>query len=593
MADSPAATIGEIVNGRYEIMERLGEGSYFQVFKARDRVQNRMAALKLLRSDLARQSAVRERLVAEGSAAANLVHPNIARVYEASRTDNSAYLAAEFVRGMTLKDRLRRTAPLPVAVAVDIAIAIAEALEFAHNQGVTHCDLRSHNILITAEGQVKVTDFGVSQVIVPAETEGYPSLRAVHYMSPEVAEGSPPTPASDIYSLGVILYEMLTAILPYEGDTAIAVALKLAKDNAVAPSRINTAIPSAMDGIVLKCLQKDPARRYRNVSALLKDLRAAQDALRFGRPLNFTPGDFRVPVVEEEVEEEEVPRSISTLSTLNRVLFAIVVLGLGTVAILAWTLLFKSNPDIRVPQVKGLDQAAALKRIEELGLVPRVQEEWSDNVDAGKVFKTFPPAGKAIKAGSDLNVWVSKGPEKVQVPDVTQNKTDDALRALRDAGLALGHMTQEYNELADKGIITSQDPEAGKTVTPGTKVNLVKSMGPEPTVETAPPPEPVTPPIDETVPANPDTTSDTTEPAPTGPQRQFQVHVDVPQGNDPQLIQIEVTDDTGAHIRYVGQHHPGESFDRIVKGTGDSIVLRVYADGQVIFEDRRGKKGAP
>jgi serine/threonine-protein kinase len=412
MADSGAA-IGEILNNCYEVMERLSDGACFQTFKARDHVQNRMVALKLLRNEFGAQKTMRDRVTAEGNAVKELIHPNIARVYESVSTETTAYVASEYVRGMNLKERLRRAASFPLAVAVDIAIVIAEALEFAHERGIAHGDLRAQNILISVEGQVKVTDFGLGRVLTSSEGERFPSLRRVPYMSPEVAEGKPPTPASDIYSLGVILYEMLTAILPFEGDTSISVALKLARDPAVSPSRINTGVPPALDGIVLKAMQKDPARRYRSIGAMLKDLRAAQEALRFGKSLNWTPKDSRIAEIEEE---EEIPPAVSAISTINKVLLAVVVIGLGTVGMLIWTLLFRSNPDVHVPALVGMYRTTALQQIDEIGLKPHVNEEYNSKYAEGQVFKIYPLAGTGVKPGGDISVWISKARSRWRSP---------------------------------------------------------------------------------------------------------------------------------------------------------------------------------
>ncbi|MBW3622921.1 MAG: protein kinase [Armatimonadetes bacterium] len=594
MPDSGVAAIGEIVNARYEVLERLGEGTYFQVFKARDRVQNRMVALKLLRRHWAEQPGMAERLETEGNGVIELVHPNIARIYESGRTDTSAFLATEYVKGMTLKERLKRTGPVPLAVAVDIAIALAEALEFAHSRGIIHGDLRSHNVLITAEGQVKVTDFGVSSMVHPSGEDYSPPLRSVHYMAPEVAEGLPATPSSDIYAVGVMLYEMLTGALPFEGDTALSVALKLSKEPPPVPSRLNAGIPAALDGLILRCLQKDPSRRYRSMGALLKDLRTAQEALRFGRPLKLS-GAVAGPV--EEIEEEEiddVPPIASAISTLNRVVFVIFVLGLLTVGLFAWMFLFKSNPDVRVPQLVGLSRAEALKKIEGMGLVQHLVEEWKEDTPPGQVYKQFPNPGTAVKSGADLTLWISKGEEKVRVPDVTQMRSQKAVDTLTELGLKVGDVKGEHSETMSEGRILSQDPPAGEMVAPGAKINLVKSLGPEPVV-VEPPPPPVmepTPPV--TAEPTPEPTPPTPEPGATaGPTRRFEVQVDVPPGNETQQIQIEVTDDTGSFIQYAGSHKPGDSFRRIVTGSGDRVIVRVFSDGQVLSEQVMQRGGTP
>lgn len=593
MPESGVAAIGEVVNARYEVLERLGEGTYFQAFKARDRVQNRMVSLKLLRRQWAEQPEASDRLAAEGSAVLDLVHPNIARVYETGRTDSSAFVATEYVKGLTLKERLKRTAPLPLAVGVDIALSIAEAIEFAHSRGITHGDLRAHNIHITGEGQVKVTDFGVSQILAPVGEEYSPPLRAIHYMAPEAAEGMPPTPASDIYAIGVILYEMLTGALPFEGETAISVALKLAKDTPPTPSKLNAGIPAALDNLILRCLQKDPSRRYRSIGALLKDLRTAQEALRFGRPLNLSGGDLRpMEPLEENVEDEieEAPPVARAITALTRVFLIVLLVSATAVGVLAWNYIFKSNPDVRIPQLVGMDKAAAMQRAEELGLVPHPVEEWKEDTPSGQVYKMYPVAGKAVKPGADLTLWISKGPEKVRVPDVTQIQSQKAVDTLRELNLRLGDVTEEYNENLEKGVIISQDPPADQTVDPGTRVNLVKSLGPEPAPEPppAPPetftPEPTPPPVEPAPTPPPDGTA-------TGPARRFQVQVDVPEGNEQQQIQIEVTDDTGSHIRYMGTHRPGESFTRIVSGSGDRVILRVFSDGQVLSEQVMDRTG--
>ncbi len=610
MADSGAAAIGEIINGRYEILDRLGGGAYFEVFRARDRTQNRLVAVKILRTDLRDLRQLRDRLCADAPAALELIHPNISRVYEVGRTRESAYLVTEYIRGVTLKERLSRAAPLTVAVAVDIGIAVAEALDFAHARGITHGDVRSHHIHISDEGQVKVTDFGLNAILSASHAGGAPPLHITPYMAPEAVEGLPPTPASDLYSLGIVLFEMLTGALPFDGETAFAIALKVARDNAILPSRINAGVPTALDGVTLKCLQKDPSRRYRSAKALLNDLQQAQDALRFGRPLNWTPSEKpdrarrgeslgrRAPA-PADVEIEEAPAAaLTVMSTLNRVALALVGLGAFAVAFMIWNFFFRTVPDVRVPDVVGQSQTAALQRLKELGLVARVVEDSNKDTPQGEVFRTFPAAGKAVKTGADISVWVSKGPELVNVPDLTDMTTARAVDALREVGMKVGDVALEYNETVKKNHIVSQSPEPDKQELPGTHVNLVKSQGPQP-VETATPlPDTPPPPVVNPVPdaSTPTDSAPADIPAPdtsTGVKRRFQVAVNVPPGRDPQQIQIEVTDDTGSNIRYVGDHHPGESFSRTVSGSGDRVILRVYSDGQLLGEQVKSRDGTP
>jgi serine/threonine-protein kinase len=620
--------IGSVLDDRYEVMERLGEGLHFAVFKAKDRVQNRTVVVKLLKPDVRPNDldAWREAL----SVPSKLSHPSMAQVYEVGRVDGTIYLVSEYVRGINLKERIRRTAPFSLAVAVDIAIAVAEALEYAHKQGVIHSDVRPHNVLINAEGEVKVTDFGVGAVLARSP-DSEPLLRTVHYVPPEVAEGSAPSVASDMYSLGVILYEMLTGVVPFDAETPLAVLLRQAKEPAVPPGRINVGIPRAIDGIVLKCLQKDPTKRYRSMSSLLADLRAVQEALRFGRSLDWAPADVADAVAQEPDEEE--PAAPTYLSAMSRA--AMLVTGVALVAILVmfWQIFFRGTRDVQVPEVSGMERSQAEMRVAKLGLKPIFVEEWNDRVPAGTILRTYPSAGSTVKQGREITLWVSKGPQIVTVPDVTKRMDEaTARRVIQESGLAVGAVDEQYSDDVPRGNVIEQDPPGNSRVAPGTQVALVISKGPE----DVPVPDlvydkterearnalerigltvgDVTRDYSDMVPAgnvlSQDPPAGTVVPVGSsvslvvsrgpepafgeggdtgwsggieGPQRRFRVEVRVPSGPDPQQIQIVVNDANGSRVVFDEPRSPGDRFVREVQAVGNDVDIQVTSDGKPFY----------
>lgn len=501
--------IGSIVDARYEILERVSEGTFFSVFKARDRVLNRVVALKMLLPRYAGNTEFATRLRGELAATSALSHPEIARVYESGEVDGTTYVAAEFVPGTDLKERIRKSAPLPLSEAVDLSIRIGEALAFAHRAGHVHGDVTPQNVVVTPELQVKLTDFGVSRAaVVSSLVQSNAMLRGVHYLAPEVAEGQEPTPASDVYSLGIILFEMLTGTLPYAGDTPLAVALKHAQESLPSPRSRNPAVPRAIEGIVMKAMAKDPSERYPSAFSMVRDLRRAQECIQMGRPLNWSPLEGNAQKVAEK--EERRGRDGWAIATA-------VLLGLVALLVVGIVVFFFSNygipPDVTVPDITGKPRAEAEAALHQIGLkMTVIGEQNSDKIASGAVISaTFRGAplvpGRELKKGSEVGVMLSSGPTLLGVPDVRQMSENDARRKLENFALKVGKLTYNYDENVPKGQVSAQDPAPGTTAPSGTAVALTISRG------SYTPPDASTP----TEGAAPGTTPDGTTPDGTAP----------------------------------------------------------------------------
>src|SRR5688500_5316341 len=307
---------------RYDILERTGEGSLFHVFKTRDKVLGRVVAVKTLLPAYAKDSEIGTALRKAAAGLVDLSHPNIARVYDLGEEDGSPFLVTEFVRGINLKERIRRIAPFTHSVAVDFGIAIGEALQHAHAQGVIHGDLRPQNVIVTPEGAVKVTDFGLAPVVAANEAAAKAAREvAVHYESPDLTATGVRSAATDIYALGAVLYEMLSGATPYPADTPEAVVQKHREDPVPSPKVVNPGVPKALEGIVMKALRKRPEERYHAVADMLNDLKQVRDALRFGKPLSWSPDDATAPsTVPNQAVTADAAAAAATVATtkLNR-----------------------------------------------------------------------------------------------------------------------------------------------------------------------------------------------------------------------------------------------------------------------------------
>jgi eukaryotic-like serine/threonine-protein kinase len=556
--------IGQVVNYRYEILEKCGDGSFFSVYKARDKVLNRLVAVKVLIPRYAENKDFAERVTAEFQRTIDLTHQNIAKVLEADSADGICFTATEYVRGLNLKDRIRRTSPFTVSHAVDIAIAVCEALEYAHKKGYVHGDVRSQNILTDPEGQVKLTDFAMEPAISAfPEIASEAMLRSIYYTAPEVAGGGPVTPSTDLYSLGIVLYEMLTGQLPYEGETPIAIALKHAKETPRAPKLINAAVPKALDDVVIKAMGKTPAERYSSAGAMLADLRKVRDAMRMGEPTAWSAKTAKPARVSEEVEDEERPENVlrSTLKWLL-VFFVVVVL----IAVLVVYVAMRHFPaSVAMPDLKGKTWDEALQIAEAKGLQLSQEEEFNDKYPVGQIYFTNPGSGSSVsKSNPNVKVWVSLGPRLVTVPDVTNLPRDKATRQINDAKLVVGHITQEYSDSVAQGSVIRQTPPPNDRLEPMKGVDLVISQG------------------SQTLPTEGEDTSA------LGRARDFDVKVPVPDDvTDPSEVRIVVIDDRGQTTPYTGIAHPGDTIRESVRAYGEHVKIQVYVGDQILKEEER------
>ena len=489
------------LNHRYEIIDKVGGGGMAEVFHGYDTVLHRDVGIKILRDQFIQDKDFVARFRQEACNAAGLSHPNIVNIYDFGSEHDINYIVMEYVVGRTLKEVITDSGALDYQTAVKYAIGIASALKQAHDHAIVHCDVKSQNILIDTKGVAKMTDFGIARAFgQPSESEERGVIGSVYYLSPEQAAGKPVTAQSDLYSLGVVLFEMLTGQLPYDGDTPAEVARQHLTSPTPSARRYDPEIPYDLDAIVTKALAKNPLLRYKTDDDFLSDLRRVETRLRKAETAaeeSLSPhhkgvsdetiiirseemGDgllHKTPLRDENPDngaaagEKEPPKKNKTKKMLGLFIGAIFLLSA-----LIYGLVGYSSGDIAVPDVKGKTLVEAEAILKDNNLDFTLKEEFDAKVPTGTVIKQSPGAGSHVKAGRKIQLTVSKGAEPGVVPDLKGKNLAEATEMLHAAKLAVGKVTVQYKEGAAQGAVLSQDIEAGKKVAAGTKVDLVVNI---------------------------------------------------------------------------------------------------------------------
>lgn len=456
---------GVTLGGRYELLDVIGEGGMSVVYKARDGILDRIVAVKVLKDEFAKDAGFVEKFRAEALSVARISHPNIVNIFDVGDQDGIYYIVMEYVDGYTLKHLIREQAPLPVEKAVDIAIMVCDGVHHAHEKGIIHRDIKPHNILITEQGMVKVADFGIAQAVSAGTiTYGNNIVGSVHYFSPEQAKGEPINRTTDIYSIGCILYEMVTGKVPFNADSPITIALRHINEEPASPRSINPDVPAALEALIFRAMAKQPGQRFQTAHEMRNALIKIQQTISGV----WTDG------------KEDAVKSKKKMKPLGKGIIAVAILAF--LSGILWSLagnLFGS--EVAVPNIVGKDYAQADQELRELGLVLKViGRENNDSVAVDSIIKQDPLPGRKVKAGREIEVILSQGVEQVKVPNVTGVTLSDATTRLSNKGLNLGTIENVWDEKYAEGIVIFQDPLTDTTVAAGTKVNLSVSKGKQP-----------------------------------------------------------------------------------------------------------------
>ena len=482
-----------LIDNRYELRGLLGSGGMAEVHLAHDETLGRDVALKLLKHYYAEDKEFVERFRREARNAAALSHPNIVPIFDRGETDDGTYyMTMEYLSGGTLKEWITEHGALEARRAAAVALQIAEALQAAHERGIIHRDVKPRNILVTDSGDVKVTDFGIARA-AEATTISHPGdiLGSAKYMSPEQAMGEPVGPASDLYSLGVILYEMLTGELPFEVDGSADVDAKHTGEPPRRPREVNLEVPEDMDAIAMRLLARDPEDRYGSAAELVEELRRAWNGL--------PPVAQATPTLPQPAPGGTGQRRRRVFGTLAA--FATLVALLGVVGWFVWQ---DSGADsipgvlkgvlgeppegsrqkppgpegITVPDVEGLTEQAARERLDEAGFNVELRSRGSSEENAGTVLEQSVPGGEEVEKGSRILLTVGEGPQVVRVPDLIGLSYSEAENELEESGLLLGGVEEAPSETVPAGVIFKQDPSPGTRLDPDSYVHLTTSLGP-------------------------------------------------------------------------------------------------------------------
>jgi serine/threonine-protein kinase len=498
--------IGTVFDGRYRIVRKLGAGGMADVYLAEDQELGRQVAIKILNDRHAADDSFIERFRREAKNAAGLSHPNIVSIYDRGEAEGTYYIAMEFLDGRSLKELIVGRGPAPIKTAIDYARQVLAAVGFAHRHGIVHRDIKPHNVLVGAEGRLKVTDFGIARSGASQMTEVGSIIGTAQYLSPEQARGAPVDQTSDLYSVGVVLYEMLTGQVPFTGDTPLEIAMKHLSEVPRPPSELRPEVPHDLDSIVLRALAKDPSERYESADEMDADLARVLEGL----PVDPETETAATAVLSGSGVLAAAPTSVLTKPTVAApprtappggappagyygyegpprrrrpiwpwVLSILLLLAAGAAAWFAYTKIqdqLDQNAPVAVPPVAGIKESLAVDKIREAGLVPQVARDFSDEVQKGVVIDQSPAAGERVAKHSNVDITVSKGKETVTVPSVIGKNRDDAISTLVNAGLDPRAFPVASNKPVD--TVTGQDPPAGKVVEKGSRVRINYSSGP-------------------------------------------------------------------------------------------------------------------
>ena len=507
--------IGRLLDGRYEILEVIGTGGMAVVYKARCHRLNRLVAVKILKDDYVQDEEFRRRFRAEGEAVGMLSHPNIVSVYDVSSSNQADFIVMELIDGITLKQYMEKKGFLNWKETLHFAIQIGKALEHAHSRGIVHRDIKPHNVMVLKNGSVKVADFGIARVMSKSNTLTKEALGSVHYISPEQAKGGRVDNRSDIYSLGVVMYEMIAGRVPYDGESPVGVAIQHINGGAVKPSQINPNVPDALEAIILKAMALAPADRYPTATAMLYEMDEFRKSPGAVPPPVTPPADGRTRVIPM-TQERQQPRTLAERTAAkkdpaaaeavrpktvkpkpaperqepqNNKAAIIAIVSCGVAALLGLIIflvlisqseIFNKPVMVTVPNLLG-SQYDTLQEYPGLEIKHRGSEN-SEEYEKGEILHQYPPAGEEVVSGTKVFVTVSLGaetPEKT-MEQLATVKAEEAERFLDGLDMGLNIIKyDEYSADIAAGCVTRTDPEAGEVLEEGQTVRLWISVGPQ------------------------------------------------------------------------------------------------------------------
>lgn len=489
---------GRLIANRYEIIQNVGNGGMATVYRAKDNVLNRFVAVKILRDEFTTDEEFIKRFRSEAQAVASLNHPNIVGVYDVGNEGNLYYIVMELVQGKTLKEVIAEEGKLSWKWSINVAIQIASALETAHKNNIVHRDIKPHNIIITEEGVAKVTDFGIAKAVSNSTITAFgTTIGSVHYFSPEHARGGFTDAKSDLYSLGVVMYEMVTGKVPFDADTPVSIALMHMQEKPVEPIELNPNIPNSVNKIIIKAMQKDANLRYQSASEMLKDLNMAlknpDGNFVFMKDIENDFPTQKIPTMYDTdiAKENPVRKGVNTKKKENKLvafmkrhkIFSFIVIAIllfvATIAITYFGLKLTQVKDVALPNIVGMSKEEAEKTVKDLKLVyTELEPQFSPDVPEGYIISQEPRFidNYMVKEKSEVKVVVSKGQEITTVPKVVGLTKEEAIKALEDANL-LAEVIEDTSKTVEEGYVISQETRENTEVNAGETIKIHVSIG--------------------------------------------------------------------------------------------------------------------